>query len=173
MELLWLTGLVVACLAGVLLAVVQLPGTWLILAVAIAYSWLGDWDRLTPTVLCVLAGMAVIGELVEFAASALVVRRAGASRRASWYALGGGFIGMFVFSLPLPVIGTVAGGVIGCFVGAVIGEMTVRDDMMGAARVGLLAAAGRALGTVGKLLVAVAMAALCIALAVASALAVE
>jgi uncharacterized protein YqgC (DUF456 family) len=170
MELLWLTGLVVACLAGVLLAVVQLPGTWVILAAAVAYSWHGDWARLTPTVLGVLAALALVGELVEFAASALVVRRAGASRRAGWYALGGGFVGMFVFSLPLPVIGTIAGGVIGCFVGAVIGEMTVRDDMMGAARVGLLAAAGRALGTMGKLLVAVAMAALCIGLAIASGL---
>lgn len=170
MELLWLTGLVVACLAGVVLAVVQLPGTWVILAAAIAYAWHGDWSRLTPTVLAVLAGMALVGELIEFLASALVVRRAGASRRASWYALGGGFVGMFVFSLPLPVIGTVAGGVIGCFVGAVIGEMTVRDDIMGVARVGLLAAAGRALGTVGKLVVAVAMAGMSIGLAIASAL---
>ena len=171
MEVLWLAGLVIACLLGVVLAVLQLPGTWVILGAGVLYSWHADWTRITPTALGVLAGLAVAGELIEFVASAWLVRRAGASGRTSWYALGGGLVGMFVFSLPLPLIGTVAGGVIGCFVGAVVGEMTMRNDVAGATRIGLFAAAGRVLGTAGKLLVATAMAGLVIGLAVVALLA--
>ena len=108
----------------------------------------------------VLAGLAVAGEVWEFLSSAWLARRAGASRRASWYALAGGIVGIFVFSLPVHVIGTLAGAVLGCFVGAVLGEMTQRDDWAGATRVGFSAAAGRVLGTVGKLTLTLVMAVL-------------
>ena len=151
MDALWLVGLGAACMLGLVLAVFQLPGSWLVLASALGYAWHGGWSNLPRWVLYVAAGMAVAGELWELASSAWLARCVGASRRAAWYALAGGFLGMFVFSIPIPVVGTIAGAVLGCFFGAVLGEMSQRDDWAGAARVGFGAAAGRVLGTIGKL----------------------
>ncbi|MBN1513293.1 MAG: DUF456 domain-containing protein, partial [Phycisphaerae bacterium] len=54
-------------------------------------------------------------------------------------------------------VGTIAGAVLGCFFGAVLGEMSQRDDWAGAARVGFGAAAGRVLGTIGKLILTLLM----------------
>jgi len=160
MNALWLVGLGATCLLGLVLTVFQLPGNWLILAGAVGYAWHGQWSTMPRWVLYAVALMAVAGEAVEFVSSAWLARRVGASRRAAWYALAGGFLGMFVFSIPIPVIGTIAGVVLGCFCGAVLGEMTLRNDWAGAARVGLGAAAGRALGTVGKLTLTLLMAVL-------------
>ncbi len=151
MDAIWLVGLGAVCLLGLVLAVFQLPGGWLILVSALGYAWHGGWSNLPRWVLYVAALLVVTGEAWEFASSAWLARRVGASRRAAWYALAGGFVGMFVFSIPIPVIGTIAGAVLGCFFGAVLGEMSHRDDWGGAARVGFGAAAGRVLGTIGKL----------------------
>ncbi len=160
MELLWLTGLTLIIAVGLILAVFQLPGTWVILGGAILYAWQGQWENITPAILCLMGGLAVAAELWELASSAAFAQRAGASSRTAWFALAGGFLGMFIFSIPIPVIGSVFGAVAGCFVGALIGEMTVRDDLAQAARIGLSAAIGRVIGTLGKLVFALAMAAL-------------
>jgi uncharacterized protein YqgC (DUF456 family) len=166
MSILLLIALAVVCFVGILLAVLQLPGTWIILVAAVGYSWHSGWDSPNLSMIALLGGMAVFGELLEFAASALLSRRMGASRRAAWYGLLGGLIGMFIFSLPVPVLGTIAGGIIGCFLGAVLGEMTARNGVSRAAKVGLISAVGRALGTVTKLVVALAMAGLAVGVAV-------
>jgi hypothetical protein len=78
----------------------------------------------------------------------------------------GGLIGMFVFTLPVPVIGTIVGGIVGCFAGALIAEMTVRNDLEQVARVGVGAALGRIAGTSAKLLIALVMAGLALSWAV-------
>src|SRR5438132_5182282 len=122
---LWFVVLLLACIAGLVISVFQLPGTWLILLAAIGFAWHGDFKRVDWRMLALLAGLAVLAELIELLPSMMMARRAGASRRASWAALAGGFLGMFLFSLPLPVIGTVAGGIIGCFAGALAAELTI------------------------------------------------
>ena len=167
-EVLGLSALGLAAIMGVLLAALQLPGTWLILAAAIIYDWCHDWSRLGPVVLGVLAGLAVLGEVVEFAASYLFAGKAGGSRRASWGAVIGGFVGMFIFTLPMPVIGIIVGGIIGCFAGALIGEMTVRDDMERSARIGFGAALGHVAGLVAKLALAFLIAGIALSRAIFS-----
>ena len=159
-------GLALACLVGLLLSVFQLPGTWLILLDTIGYAWHGDFKEIDLRVLIILGLLSVAGELIELLPSMMMARRAGASRRAAWSALAGGFLGMFLLSLPLPIIGTVAGGILGCFAGALAAELTVRDDVDGAVRVGLAAAAGRVVGIIGKLMVAMAMAGLAVGAAI-------
>ena len=151
MDVFWLVGLGVVCLLGLTLAVFQMPGSWLILLGAVGYAWHGGWSNLPRWVLYVAAVLVVAGEAWETASSAWLAKRAGASRRAAWCALAGGFVGMFVFSIPVPVIGTIVGAVLGCFVGAVLGEMSHRNDWTSAARVGFGAAVGRELGVIGKL----------------------
>ncbi len=156
-EVLWLAGLSCICLLGLLATVVRLPGVWLIFSASVAFSWYHDWSRPSWKVLVVLACLAVFGEVVELLAASITTRRAGATRKASWYALLGGFVGMIAFSIPLPIIGTVIGGLIGCFLGAAIAESTLRRDVAQGTRVGYFAAIGFVLGMVGKLMVAFVM----------------
>jgi uncharacterized protein YqgC (DUF456 family) len=159
-------GLALVVLLGVVLTALQLPGTWLILMTAIIYDWCYQWDRLGPVMLGVMAGLAVLGEILEFVASFVFAGRAGGSRRAAWGGVIGGFIGMFLFTVPVPVLGTIVGGIIGCFAGAIIAEMTKHDDFEHSTRVGVGAALGRVAGMVGKLGIAFFMAGAAVSLAI-------
>ena len=152
MDIVSLILLGVVAVAGVLLAVFQLPGTWLILAAAAGYDWYHDWQRIGWPWLVGLLAVAVAAEIADTASSMLAARKAGASRRASFGALIGGFAGMIFLTaaLPIPVVGTIAGGMLGCFLGALIAEMTVRDDLAAGARVGVFATLGRLVGMLVK-----------------------
>ena len=103
---------------------------------------------------------ALIGEGLEFAASALGVSRLGASRwSATLSVLGsilGAIVGLFAGTLiPIPIVGNLIGslllGGVGAFGGAVAGERWIVgrswDDCF---EVGNAAFWGRLLGTVGK-----------------------
>jgi len=158
-EFAWLLGLGLVCLVGVLCTVVRLPGTWLIVAAAAGYGWFTDWSHIGITFVAILAGVAAVGEVIELAMSAVTARKAGASRRAGWGALIGGFVGMFVFSLPLPLIGTIFGALVGCFVGALVAELTVKNEFVHGARVGTFSAIGFVLGMVTKIALAMMMSA--------------
>ena len=159
-------ALALACLLALVLSALQLPGTWLLVAAAAGYDWCFGWQRFGVRGLALLAGMAVVAELFELLPSLWLARRVGASRRAAWTGLLGGVAGMFVFTLPAPVVGTIAGGVIGCFLGALAGELTVRDEMGGALRVGAASAVGRVIGLAGKLAAAMGMAGAAMAMAI-------
>jgi uncharacterized protein YqgC (DUF456 family) len=165
-HLVGILALALASLVGVLLAALQLPGTWLILAAAIVYDWCYDWTKFGLAVLGILAGLAVLGEIVEFAASYVFAGRAGGSRRAAWGGVIGGIVGMFVFSLPVPVLGSIAGGIIGCFVGAIAAEMTKHNDLGRGTRIGVGAALGHIAGTVAKLALAFVIAAVVLSVAI-------
>jgi uncharacterized protein YqgC (DUF456 family) len=106
----------------------------------------------------VLAGIALVGEAVELIASVITARRAGASKQAAWGGLIGGFVGMIVLSPPLPIIGTFLGAIFGCFLGAAVAEMWVRNHLTQGARVGYFAAMGFVIGAATKIGLALAMA---------------
>ncbi len=150
--------LVVVALAGLILAALQLPGAWLILASAVAYDWHYHWQRLGWKALVAMGVVAGLAEILEMSASMVAARKAGASRRATFGAFIGGFAGMILLSVPIPIIGTIIGGLIGCFAGALIGETMVGNDLRAGTRVGVFAALGRLLGTMGKLAAAMVIA---------------
>lgn len=150
--------LALCCLIGVVITALRLPGTWLIVAGAALYGWHGDWTRVSVAIVVVLAVIALIAEALELLVSVLTARRAGASQRAAWGGLIGGIVGMCLFSIPVPLIGTIIGALLGCFVGATIAEVSVRGELGQGAKVGLFSAAGFALGTVAKLALALTMA---------------
>lgn len=158
-DILWKLGLVLALMAGGLLAVFQLPGTWFILMASLAYAWRHDWQEITWIALAVMAVLAIAGEVVELFAGMIGAQKAGASRAASWGALIGGFCGMLVFTplIPIPIVGSVLGGLIGCFAGAFIAERNVHGNSIKSMRVGFGAAVGRLIGLSSKLLIAFAM----------------
>lgn len=165
METFLFIALVTLALAGVALAAFTLPGSWIILASAIGYDCYFGWQRFGWKWLVALGAIALAAEIVELAASAVVAGKAGASRRAAIGSLIGGFAGMLLLSVPIPVIGTILGGFIGCFIGALAGEMTLRDDLRSGVRVGLFATLGRLLGMMVKISAAMATAGAVISLA--------
>lgn len=150
-------GLALICFVSVVATAVRLPGTWAIVLAAAGYAWLTDGNTIGGTLVAVLAGVALVAELLELLMSAMTARKVGASRRAGWGALIGGFAGMFVFSLPFPIIGTMFGALVGCFAGALIAEYTVKGEFVQGARVGTFSAIGFVLGIVTKIALAMMM----------------
>ena len=86
--------------------------------------------------------------IVDFAATALGAKRAGASKAAILGATFGSIIGMF-FLLP--------GIILGPFIGAVIGEYWVNDDLREVGKVGVATWIGLLVGVVCKVAMALAM----------------
>ena len=147
-SLLWaLAALLVALgLAGLLLP--ALPGAPLIFLGLVAAAWAEDFAHVGWGWLALLAVLAALSYAVDFAATALGAKRFGASPRAVLGAVLGGFAGLFFGPIGL---------VLGPFVGATLGEFTVRRDFEAAQRAGFGATLGLLLGGVAKLALAFAM----------------
>jgi uncharacterized protein YqgC (DUF456 family) len=152
----------VVCL---LLVVVGLPGTWVLLAGAVGLELLdgplllrggpGVVSTFGWRLLLVAAGLALVGEVVEFLAGAAGTKLGGGTRRGMWGALAGGLLGAVVLTpaLPVPLLGTLVGALAGTFAGAFIAEVTGPEARAHrhTVRAALAAVAGRLAGTVGKL----------------------
>ena len=159
--LIWpmLVLLLVVNAMGVLLVVMQLPGTWLIL-LATALAWWWQPERVTWVTLVVLVGLAVLGEVLELIASARGSQKAGGSRRGAIMSLVGGIGGAIAGTmvvLPVPVVSTILGACLGAGLGAYVGDRWVGRTHKQAAESGQGAAVGRFWGTVSKLGVSVVM----------------
>ncbi len=146
---------------------VGLPGNWLIVAAAAVYAWLvpaDAWTAISWRAVVILVVLAVVGEIVEFAAGALGVSGAGGSRRGALLAivgsLAGGVVGLFV-GLPIPVVGSLVSAVVfggfGALAGAMLGETWKGRDFDTSLEIGKAAFVGRMLGTVAKLVVCTLM----------------
>ncbi|HKQ47278.1 MAG TPA: DUF456 domain-containing protein [Phycisphaerae bacterium] len=157
--------LCLTALAGILLAALQLPGTWLILAAAIGYDWYHGWGAMGCKWLVGLAAAALAAEVIETGASYVIARKGGASRRASIGAVIGGLAGMILLSAPIPILGTILGGMAGCFLGALAGEMSVRQDFTAGTKVGVFATIGRLIGMMAKTSAALVIAGIVLVLA--------
>ena len=146
--LLWILG-VVLVLAGLIGVVMPaLPGTILIFGGLVLVAWADHFMRVGPWMLLLigLIGAATYG--VDFAAAALGAKTLGASRRAMAGAALGTIAGLF---LGLP------GVIIGPFVGAVIGELTLQRDWKQAGRAGVSAWIGFTIGMAVKVAMAFLM----------------
>lgn len=170
-QFLLFAALATAVVVGWMLTVASLPGTWLILVSAGLYSWLspdaGRWDIGLNT-LGVLLALALLGEVLETVSAAAGVNKLGGSRRTALLAIVGSMIGAFFFTglIPIPVVGTVVGACAGALGGAVFGELWKGRDVDHALRVGNAAMWGRLVGSLAKICIASAMAAVAMCSAV-------
>jgi uncharacterized protein YqgC (DUF456 family) len=146
--LLWTLGvaLVIVGLIGIVMPAI--PGHMLILAGLVLAAWAEGFDKVGIPMLVVIGVIAVASYGVDFAAAALGAKRLGASRRAIAGAAIGTLFGLF-FGLP--------GLVLGPFVGAVAGELTMNRDWKQAGKAGVAAWIGFAIGTAVKVGMAFAM----------------
>lgn len=140
--LIWILAalLILGGLAGLVLP--ALPGAPMLFAGLFLAAWAEDYAYVGTATLVALGVLAALSYLLDFVASALGARRYGASGRSILGAAIGAIVGIF-FGLP--------GLIAGPFLGAVIGELTVRRDLPGAARAGYGAFIGLLLATAGKL----------------------
>ena len=138
--------LVIAGFAGTILPV--LPGTLLVFGGLFVAAWADGFTRVGAVGLTVIALLGALAFAADFAASLLGAKRAGASRKALAGAALGGAAGIF-FGIP--------GLLLGPFLGAVLGELYARRDLLRAGRVGLGTWIGLLLATVMKLALACLM----------------
>ncbi len=146
--LLWIIGAILALtgLAGLLLPLV--PGAPLLYLGLLLGAWAEGFRYIGVWSLLLLAGMAALTYVVEFVASILGVKKYGGSRRAMAGAALGGLAGMF---LGIPGI------LLGPFVGAVIGELSLQRSLDEASRAGFGTVVGLAIGVAGKLAIGITM----------------
>jgi uncharacterized protein YqgC (DUF456 family) len=139
---------------SVLLLLVGFLGTFLPAIPGLPLMALGAFlhKLLVPGVLswwtvAVFALVAALGFVVDFAATAIASRRAGATKAGVWGAVVGGLVGLF-FGLP--------GLLLGPMVGAALGELVLaRRAPADAVKSGVGAGLGMLAGTLGKGLMAV------------------
>ncbi|MCB9846903.1 MAG: DUF456 domain-containing protein [Phycisphaeraceae bacterium] len=138
--------------AGIALALIGLPGTWMILLVGVLVEFVRPETFSWWTI--GVGGLLAIGaEIAEFSAGAVGAKKAGGSRRAIWMAVAGGLVGGIAgtFVIPIPIVGTIAGAAIGSGACAMLAEMTVEGRTLAqAGKVGGGAAIGRTLASVFK-----------------------
>lgn len=146
--ILWILGAILAVtgLAGLILPL--LPGAPLLFLGLLFGAWAEDFRFVGLWTLLALAALAGLTYVVEFVASALGARTFGGSRRAMVGAVLGGLIGL-AFGVP--------GILLGPFVGAVIGELSLQRTLDQASRAGFGTVVGMALGVAGKLAIGIAM----------------
>jgi uncharacterized protein YqgC (DUF456 family) len=146
------TILVVVGLIGIVLP--ALPGTILIFLGLLLAAWADGFSRVGVGTLVVIGVIAAASYAVDFVAAALGARHLGASPRAMAGAALGTLLGL-LFGLP--------GLVLGPFVGAVLGELTVHRDLARAGRAGVAAWIGFAIGMAVKVALAFSMIAIFLA----------
>jgi hypothetical protein len=145
---LWIISaiLTVTGLSGLLLPVV--PGAPLLFLGLLFGAWEEGFTYIGIGTLLILAAMAAMTYVVEFAASLLGVKKYGGSNRAMIGTALGGFAGLFM---------GIPGILLGPFIGAVLGELSLQRSLDQASRAGFGTVVGMALGVAGKLAIGIAM----------------
>jgi uncharacterized protein YqgC (DUF456 family) len=138
--------LVVTGIVGIVLP--ALPGTVLIFLGLLLAAWAGHFQRVGPWMLALIGVIGGASYGIDFVAAAFGAKHLGASKRAMIGAALGTLFGLF---LGLPGI------VLGPFIGAVIGELTINRDWKQVGRAGVAAWIGFAIGIAIKVGIAFLM----------------
>jgi uncharacterized protein YqgC (DUF456 family) len=139
--LLWILAVVLILIGLIGVVVPALPGTVLVFGGLVLAAWADDFNRVGIASLVVIGLIGAASYGVDFVAAALGAQRLGASKRAMVGAGLGTVLGLF---LGLPGI------IVGPFIGAVLGELTLNRDWKQAGRAGLAAWIGFAIGIAVK-----------------------
>lgn len=145
---LWIVAIAAVLLGLAGLVLPLLPGTPLLFGGLWLAAWIDGYDRVGPWTLLALAAVALLAWGVDFAAAALAVKRAGASRRAMAGAGLGAVLGVF---------GGLTGLILGPVAGAAAGEWSQGRDRAGTARAAVAAGAGYLVAALIKLTLGLAM----------------
>ncbi len=140
---------VILVLAGIIgLVLPAFPGGVVLFLGLLLAAWAEDFAYIGMGTLAVLGLMTLAIYAVDFIAGALGAKKFGASTRAIVGASIGAVVGLF-FGIP--------GILLGPFIGAVLGELSVQRNLMAAGKAGIGTTVGLALGVAAKLAVAMSM----------------
>jgi len=145
--MIWLYYLFLTLLlfTGLFLNVLTLPGLWLMALSLATYAWITGWDVLVgwPSMITMIV-LAGVAEIIEFVAAGAGAKAAGASKWGMLGALVGGLLGaIFLSFIPIPVISTIVGLCLGCFLGAGSVELMLGKNLKQSTLIGAGAAKGR------------------------------
>lgn len=140
-----------AILVGLALNLLGLFGCWVILA-AVGVAWLvTGFERFSLVSVLILAGLALLGEVLEAVAAGMGAARFGGGKGAMVAAVVGCILGGVLGSPVFPVLGTVLGACVGSFVGAALYEyIQMERRAHEAAWTGFGAALGKVAGMLAK-----------------------
>lgn len=144
------------------LTLIGLPGNWLMVGLTAFFAFffpVVGTVGISWTVVAVLAGLALIGEVLEFGLGAASLAKGG-SKQGALLAVIGSFLGSILgatLGSSIPVIGPIFGIVVfasvGAMVGAVIGELRTGKSTELSLEIGKAAFWGRLLGSVAKIVI--------------------
>lgn len=149
--LLWILAVVLVIVGVAGTIVPMLPGTPLVFAGLLVVAWIDDFARVGTMPLVLLGILTALSLLVDFAASILGAKRAGATRGAVTGAALGAVVGLF-FGLP--------GLILGPFAGAFAGQYLATQNLAQSGKAGVGTLVGFIAGGLAKLVLAVAMVAI-------------
>lgn len=139
--------LAVAGLCGSLVLIpLGIPGAWIMLAILLVGALAGRVATWPLAAMTLVAGAA---ELAEFFIVREASLRYGGSNLAFWGAILGGFVGVLV-GLPVPLVGSLAAGLLGTFLGAGLAAYWETRRLDESTRIGWGTLLGRAFAAVVK-----------------------
>jgi uncharacterized protein len=143
--------LVVAGIAGTVLP--MLPGVPLVFAGLLLVAWHSGFDQVSILTMVIIGAIAAMAWAVDFFASVVTAKKAGASKYALWGAGIGALVGM---------MGGIAGLIVGPAIGAIIGELIThknasKEATTKATAVGIAAGLGFVLALAIKIVLVLAM----------------
>ncbi len=109
--------LVVVGIAGTVLP--MLPGVPLVFAGLLLAAWHNGFDQVSIFTMVIIGAIAALAWAVDFFASMVTAKKAGASKYALWGAGIGALVG---------ILGGIPGLIIGPAIGAIIGELITHKD---------------------------------------------
>ncbi|MEA5516104.1 DUF456 domain-containing protein [Nodularia sp. UHCC 0506] len=151
----WL--LILIMIVGIIGSVVPgIPGSGLILTSIIIWGFLGSSFAAIKTPLIVTALVLVLSIGVDFLASYLGAKKAGASKWGQIGAIVGLFLGFFGLLPTLPFGGPLLGILLGPLLGAIIGEFIYRRQLWLAIKAGIGIIVGSLIGNLIQGVLAIA-----------------
>ncbi len=138
--------LIVVGIAGVILP--ALPGVVFVFGGILLAAWIDDFTRISGWTIGVLAVLAIIAFVVDYVASTLAAKRAGASTLGLVGAAVGTVLGIFTGLIGLVFMP---------LVGAAVGEFIAQQDAIRAGRVGVATWIGLVIGTALKIAIVFTM----------------
>lgn len=138
--------LVVVGIAGTVLP--MLPGVPLVFAGLLLAAWHGGFDQVGIVTMVIIGAIAAMAWAVDFFASVVTAKKAGASKYALWGAGIGALVG---------IMGGIPGIIIGPAIGAIIGELITHKDTTKATTVGIAAGLGFVLALAIKIVLVLTM----------------
>lgn len=128
-------------------------GTFIIMAGAVAFGWMTEFQILDPQTLVLIFILYLFGEFFEYLAVIFGVKKLGASNAAVIGAILGGIFGAFL-GVAFFGIGIIPGTLLGIFFGAFLFEWLIHNNVETALKAGIGGVLGRVASVMVKLVIA-------------------